>query len=45
MKCVVRPTVGLRLIFEINLINTAGVRNKKCGVEIVRPAVRLKQIL
>jgi hypothetical protein len=37
MKCgakwVVRPTVGLGQIFEINFINTAGVRRIKSGAK------------
>ncbi len=37
--------MGLRQIFEINFINTAGVRSMICGVEIVTPAVGLRQIL
>jgi hypothetical protein len=38
-KSFVRPAVGLRLIFEINFKNTAGVRRTKSGVEIVTAAV------
>jgi hypothetical protein len=30
-KSFVRPAVGLRQIFEINLINTAGVTGDWCG--------------
>ncbi len=36
--------MGLRLIFEINFITTAGVRRTVCGVKLVRPAVGLGQI-
>jgi hypothetical protein len=42
VKCDVRPAVKLRQIFEIDLMNTAGLMN--CGVEIVTPAVGLRQI-
>jgi hypothetical protein len=45
VKCFGRPAVGLRQIFEINFINTEGVRRVKCGVKFVRPAVGLRQIL
>jgi hypothetical protein len=36
--------LGLRQIFEINFINTAGLRRMNCGVKFVRPAVGLRLI-
>jgi hypothetical protein len=32
-KSLLRPAVGLRQIFKINFINTAGERRMKCGTK------------
>jgi hypothetical protein len=37
--------MGLRQIFEINFINTAGLRRMKCEAKFVTPTVGLRQNL